>query len=410
MIALKKVLIAFGFTLIIVGNASGSFVWDQMADFGGGVRDLPFAFSIGSYGYAGGGRSPADQNDFWQYDPSTNSWTQMADYAGTGRYGLVGFSIGNFGYAGTGWSGPGTAATQHKDFWQYNPLNNSWTQKTDFGGPERYGAVALVIGDKGYVGLGYTPYKNDFWEYDPANDSWVQKTDFPGAPRLTSIGFGIANKGYVGTGISATAHYNDLYEFDPANNSWTQKSNMPGLVRRNAVAFAIGNFGYVGMGFNDTTFLTDFSQYDPISDHWTIVASIGGIPRYAAFAFMLDNYGYVGGGSYYISDPIRTNDFWRFGDCDGTPVGMVPGPSHHNSVSMAVSSEYRKGIILDYDMGDERNAKFVFYNSLGQQILSVNLLSNKNKMTLSIPLSSEIYFYSVTSDERKLASGKVIVN
>ena len=40
--------------------------------------------------------------DFWEYDPATNAWTQKADFGGTARYGAVGFSIGSKGYIGTG--------------------------------------------------------------------------------------------------------------------------------------------------------------------------------------------------------------------------------------------------------------------------------------------------------------------
>ena len=43
-----------------------------------------------------------DCNDFWEYDPTTNTWTQKANFGGTPRDGAVGFSIGSKGYIGTG--------------------------------------------------------------------------------------------------------------------------------------------------------------------------------------------------------------------------------------------------------------------------------------------------------------------
>src|SRR5207249_1321311 len=60
-------------------------------------------FSISSNGYIGTG---VDFNvnlykDFWEYDPSANTWTQKADFGGSGRSGAVGFSIGSKGYIGT---------------------------------------------------------------------------------------------------------------------------------------------------------------------------------------------------------------------------------------------------------------------------------------------------------------------
>ena len=42
-----------------------------------------------------------------------------------------------------------------KDFWEYDPVGNTWTQKADFGGTARYAAVGFSIGNKGYIGTGH---------------------------------------------------------------------------------------------------------------------------------------------------------------------------------------------------------------------------------------------------------------
>ncbi|MBN1471780.1 MAG: hypothetical protein JW925_08355, partial [Syntrophaceae bacterium] len=100
--------------------------------------------------------------DFWEYDPGANTWTQKANFGGTN--GFTGFSFGGKGYLGLG---------SDIDFWEYNPASNTWTQKTSFGGVKRGGAVGFAIGDKGYIGMGTessNTYK-DFWEYDSAIDT-----------------------------------------------------------------------------------------------------------------------------------------------------------------------------------------------------------------------------------------------
>ncbi len=91
------------------------------------------------------------QKDFWEYDPAANTWTQKADFGGTARYSAVGFSIGSKGYIGTGDDGWSSIA---KDFWEYDPAANTWTQKADFGGTARDCAVGFSIGSKGYIGTG----------------------------------------------------------------------------------------------------------------------------------------------------------------------------------------------------------------------------------------------------------------
>jgi N-acetylneuraminic acid mutarotase len=397
--------------LIYLNSAYCSFAWTQMTDFGGGVRDAAFGFSIGNYGYAGTGRNPSDKDDFWRYDPSGNTWTQMANYSGTGRYGLVGFSIGNYGYAGTGWVGIGGGGLQYRDFWQYDPNTNSWIRKADFGGTARYSAVGFSIGNKGYVGLGFGPMKNDFWEYDPIGDSWTQRSDFPYA-REGAVCFSLGNKGYVGTGYDSNGlNHSDIFEFDPSTNLWSRKSDIPGLSRRAPVAFTIGNYAYVGMGYNDTTYLTDFYQFDPIANQWTTVASIGGIPRYWSFSFSINNYGYVGVGSYGgVSIPIRTSDFWRFEDCDGSPLGISVFPVHNSNIYILAKQVFKNSLDLEYDLEGERNAIFNLYNNLGQLIISVKLPPNSSFINVPVSMNAGIYYFSVDNHDRIIGSGKVTVN
>lgn len=74
-------------------------------------------FAIGTKGYLGTGYDGGFKNDFWEYDPSTDSWLQKEDIGFFGRTSAVGFSIGNNkGYIGAGLR-PGTL----RDFWEYSP-------------------------------------------------------------------------------------------------------------------------------------------------------------------------------------------------------------------------------------------------------------------------------------------------
>ena len=64
-------------------------------------------------------------NDFWEYDPATDTWTQKADFEGVGRGFAVGFSIGSNGYIGTGLLGNlNYGGPSSKDFWEYDPGNS----------------------------------------------------------------------------------------------------------------------------------------------------------------------------------------------------------------------------------------------------------------------------------------------
>src|ERR1041385_7004398 len=94
------------------------------------------------------------------------SWTQKANFGGTARLGAVSFSIATKGFIGTGYSAQSN--TVFSDFWEWNQTTNTWTQKANFGGGARGWAVGFSIGSRGFVGTGYDLIQtwSDFWEYD----------------------------------------------------------------------------------------------------------------------------------------------------------------------------------------------------------------------------------------------------
>ena len=310
--------------------------WTRKADFGGTVRYTAVGFSIGSKGYIGTGFVYTPQSgsqrskDFWEYDPANDTWTQKADFGGEARTSAAGFSIGNKGYIGTGNIYIlGTTTSQNvKDFWEYDPALNVWTRKADFGGGNRIGAVGFSIGNKGYMGLGVnssTSYK-DFWEYDPATDTWTRKADFGGTARSNLVGFSIGNKGYAGTGQfydysnSLSTYYKDFWEYDPDADAWKQMADFGGAARYRAAGLSISNKGYIGVGKNSSN-QTDFWEYDPATNAWTKRADFGGGSKVAPAVFVIGNKGYMGTGIAGMA--TYTKDFWEYEPIDTTPDQFI---------------------------------------------------------------------------------------
>ena len=65
-----------------------------------------------------------------------------------------------------------------------------WRQRDNFGEEERYNAVGFSIDNKGYIGTGgdgNNNEKKDFWEYNPETDTWTQKADFGGTARTNAV-------------------------------------------------------------------------------------------------------------------------------------------------------------------------------------------------------------------------------
>jgi hypothetical protein len=320
--------------------------WTQKANVGVRTRWIAVGFSIGAKGYIGTGQDTVTNysRDFWEYDTAINTWTQKANFGGTARVYAGGFSIGAFGYLGTGWDG-----NNRYDFWKYNPSSNSWVQIDDFGGGGRLEAVGFSIGNKGYFGTGWAQppgggVYNDFWEYDPSTNVWTQKANFGGTPRFGAVGFSIGSKGYLGTGSNGPLK-RDFWEYDPTSNTWTQKTDFGGTARKIAVGFSIGTKGYIGTGLDASGQEKDFWEYDPSSDTWTRKADLAGYARWGAVGFSIGNRGFIGtGSSNNVGGSSFLNDFWEYTPGCSVPVppsNITPSSNQNicsgNSTSLTVS-------------------------------------------------------------------------
>ena len=248
--------------------------WTKKLDLAGEARDHAIGFSIDGYGYICCGSSHIGGShvlkDHWRYDPSGNSWTQMTDFGGIGRSGPYGFSIGNYGYVGGG-AGWGTGTLT--DFWRYDPSGDSWAQMADLPGDSRMYGESFVIGSYGYVCTGWHQpngggYRlKELWQYDPSGDSWTQKTDFPGTARHGVATWSDGTFGYVLLGSQSGAPWqpNDGYYYDPTSNSWTAiDCYFSGTNRWQSEGFYVDGHGYVVAGQDvDGNKLDDTWRYEP---------------------------------------------------------------------------------------------------------------------------------------------------
>lgn len=310
------------FTSFLLGASSfaqGANDWTKKSDFAGLKRERAVAFSIDDMGYVGTGVDTAEivHNDFWQYDPTLDTWAQVADLPASVRRNAVAFAINDKGYVGTGIdlvtaSTPG--ATTLNDFWEYDPVLNSWTQKANYPGGFGFGvyfATGFAIGSKGYVccgKLGPNNYINQLWEYKPATDQWSPLPGFPGGVRYQLSSFTIGYNAYVGLGTDQDHYRKDIWQFSAATNQWTQKADLPASERSAASTFSLGERGYVCLGSNGGL-LDDLWEYNPYTDSWSIRATYGGSPRKGAFAFTANGRAYVGTGKGYSGKKASVHEY-----------------------------------------------------------------------------------------------------
>lgn len=325
---MKKIFSVLTATLIIITViAQNGDSWQQMQSLGTSANSRSDAtgFCIGNKGYIGtGSRGNFSSffSDFWEYDPVTNTWMQKADFSGGQRNQAIAFNIDNIGYIGFGFYSYNLTYYYFFDLWTYDPNTNTWKLIDPSYTPVRSNASAFAINGKAYIGLGQYQYgyQNDFKEYNPATNAWTQKANFSGGGRSGAVGFSIDNKGYIGTGLDIFyAKTKDFWEYDPITNSWTQKADFGGTARTNAIGFTIGDKGYLGTGY-DGEYKNDFWEYDPSTNSWTKEADFSGGGRSGATGISIGNYGYIGFG-YDGNDYL--NDFWRYNPSDILPLQLT---------------------------------------------------------------------------------------
>ena len=381
--------------------------WTQKSDFmstyGQPTRGQAVGFVISDTGYIGTGCYGNAIFDFSKYNSITDTWAGIPYFTGSSRYECVSFTINGKSYCGLGESSGGNTAYQ--DWWMYNPTTNTWTQKANFGGGPRYAAVGFSIGGKGYIGTGDSLGHvgggfNDFWEYDPIADTWTKKANMPGAARYDAVGFSINGKGYIGTGWTNTV-VNDFWEYTPSTNSWVQKANYGGGQVSQAVGFSIGNYGYIGTGYPSNT---NFYAYNQLTDTWTQKASFPGTPVRNAVGFSIGNKGYIGTGD--DGSGTSSNIYSAFYQYDsGINLGI---DNQELTATIALFPNPAISMFTITTEGVQIN-EIKLINVLGEEILKRSEINNTESTININSLPKGIYIVEVITDKGKIEK-KLIKN
>ncbi|EAY30963.1 IPT/TIG domain-containing protein [Microscilla marina] len=266
--------------------------WTQKKDFQGGARITGISFSIGTKGYIGLGRSASGfsstLDDLWEYDPANDTWTQKANYPGGKRSAAVSFVIQNIAFVGLGRD---ETSTDKNDFWQYKPADNTWAQFTDFGGTSSYpNQVGFSVGGKGYVAK---TNSTDLWEVDLG--VWTKKNALPTSKIQET--FVVGNVAYI------FSTDNKLWKYDATNDSWTSLKDFTGKFFNKGV---VAN-GKVYFGDNGTSNYVIW-EYNPTNDVWNKKRGLDGLvskPSYSEF-FSINDKVYIRVGDF------TGKTFWEF--------------------------------------------------------------------------------------------------
>lgn len=217
--------------------------WTTIPDYPGGVREGMDGFTIGQRIFFAFG-TPFIQftRTVYEYLPSTQTWTQHPDVPGIGFAYSHGFVIGDTYYIGP--------ENGTNNVYAFNGTTNTWSTVASFPGADRRAQCAFAANGKGYLGMGagvFSGVFGDWWEYDPVADSWTQVADiFPvadqaSATAVNDVGF-VYNTGGSGGGGK------QLFQYDAQGDQWLSDALLPTDRIANASVFTIGDKGYLVFG------------------------------------------------------------------------------------------------------------------------------------------------------------------
>lgn len=369
-------------------------------------------------------------------------WVQKSNLPSSARHGAFGFSVGNKGYVGTGHINSGTVTDlYYSDLWEYNPSNDSWTQKADVPIPDVAYGLAFGFGDFGYIGYGY-----DFYQFSPISNSYTQLNNPP-----FSMFYDVSTK----TDSFIQLYYGStIYNYNPLNDTWnmqTANSASPypevPLILKDSLYSLVYNSGnhYSLNKWNENTL-----YWEPISDYpdtvntshlsgftlnglayflmgapgsssagktcwefnldsliWRKVASFKGEKRRYYAAFQIANRAYICTGT----SGINYNDLWEFIPLDTTKE--VEAPIVLPAPYIGKESPYPNpsNDFIYFEIGENLDSiehTLLLVNEQGQY---VDLLKDSDQqITLECSrYAAGVYWYYLFNADKKLDSGKIVV-
>lgn len=157
----------------------------------------------------------------WEYNFGSNVWTQKSDIPFTDRYNQICFSLNGKAYILGGFDFT-NSKLELNDFYQYNPETDTWTQLDNFPGGTCSNLPVFIYNNKAYV-----LYKeNELWEFDPSNLSWIKLRTLTQSARGTA-GINIGEFFYI-LAPNTPEKKISVYEYNFSDNILNEKTCLPG--------------------------------------------------------------------------------------------------------------------------------------------------------------------------------------
>lgn len=180
-------------------------------------------------------------------------------------------------YIGLGFNGYVYRDTCYlQDFWCYTPATGEWKRLADMPSKNTVRPVTYAIGDCIYVLYGSgTGFSRDICVYHIPTDTWSQwhDTDYRAWSGHGKVGATCQGRQFIGGGFN-TRNIDQWYEIDLQHDTWTKRANIPNGARTLATCTANSRYVYVMggryWGGNLTTghLYADILRYSPETEIW----------------------------------------------------------------------------------------------------------------------------------------------
>jgi len=320
-------------TTIVSILISGSCIaqWTQLPDFPGTARDDAASFAIDGRIYVGTGREVGFgyTNDWFCYEPSTESWSTISSMPTEGRQYCTTFTIADTGYV-FGGTGPGGA---NNELWAYHPETDIWEQKASLPGEARYACVAATYqSNAGILATGMLASgvpTNETWRYEPAAGSWTLMDPVPGPARHRAACVEYVNTiAVIGGADSNFTALSDAWYYP--GNEWYQYDSLS--YPRWGADGSGNSVSIVACGATDQS-VFHHEVWQPFGDNILFPDFPAGDRRGGVGVGISAGSQWWGGEFYYglglDGTFARRNDWWRL----DVPVGIeAEGPIHAFSI------------------------------------------------------------------------------
>lgn len=249
------------------------------------ARASATCFTYKGKAYIFGGRTYFDHttsvrsdflNDCWCYDPQTDTWTQMQDLPFKARTKAVAVVVEDEVYIGLGFNGRINVDSCYlRDWWRWNMTTGEWTRLQDFPDDNTNMPVTAYRDGKIYTLFGtHSGSSRSIYEYDIQADKWSQWADDWHRKSLGgTTGQTVDGICYVGGGYFL-GMLNEWYAFDLSERSFRQLKSMPNEGRVFASSCILNDhlyiFGgrYIGGTLTTEKLYNDILEYDIERNRW----------------------------------------------------------------------------------------------------------------------------------------------